>query len=139
MAGKNALILPDDKWEFANVRGRDAAPPASSDETPRHESRPPNPHPPRSFALGDQMPLYRMPSTVHLSAIVSRQKAISVKGLSIAERKARVAALVAEGKVSAKHAAMIDYREPTASERAIAERLAPGARKALQRKAARTV
>ena len=74
---------------------------------------------------------------MHLGDAMSRQNATTAKGLPVAGRKARVAALVAEGKVSAKHAAMIDFREPTASERAIGESLAPRARKVLQRKAAK--
>jgi hypothetical protein len=70
---------------------------------------------------------------------MSRQNVTSAGALPVAERKARVARLVARGKVTAKHAALVDYREPTASERAIAESLVPRARKALQKKAARTV
>lgn len=73
---------------------------------------------------------------VHLGSTMSQQNA-TAKALPLTERKARVARLAAAGKVSAKHAAMIDYREPTASERAIAESLAPRARKALARKAAK--
>lgn len=60
------------------------------------------------------------------------------KPLTLAERKARVAALVAAGKVSAKRAALIDFREPTAFERALAQSLVPKARKALARKTAET-
>ena len=54
---------------------------------------------------------------------MNRQNAISAKGLPVNERKARVAALVAEGKVSAKAAKLIDHREPSAKARAFAKTL----------------
>lgn len=67
---------------------------------------------------------------------MSRAAATSARTLSAAQRKARVVRLVGAGKVSAKHAALVDYREPTASERALAESLVPRARKALRKHAA---
>ena len=54
---------------------------------------------------------------------MKRPNAASSKGLPVAERKARVAALVAAGKVSAKAAKLIDYREPSAKVRAFARKL----------------
>ena len=56
----------------------------------------------------------------HASAVSQNKNA---KGLPPEKRKTRLAALVASGKVSASTAGLIDFREPTASERAVAETL----------------
>lgn len=54
--------------------------------------------------------------------------------LSVAEREARLARMVAKGEISAERAKLIDFREPTAKERAFAETLVPAARRALARR-----
>jgi hypothetical protein len=66
---------------------------------------------------------------------MQRQTATTAKPLSLAEAKAGLARLVKEGKVSAKGAKLIDFREPTERERAYAETLMPMARRALARNA----
>lgn len=55
--------------------------------------------------------------------------------LPVAERKARLARMVAKGEISAERAALIDFREPTAAVRAEAEKLVPMAKRALERAA----
>ena len=67
--------------------------------------------------------------------VMPRQNAMQTKPLSIAERKALVAkvAKTATGK-ALKGMALIDFREPTARERAYAETLAPRARQKLARR-----
>lgn len=57
----------------------------------------------------------------------------TAKPLTVAERKARLAQLVAEDKVSPEHAKLIDIREPTAREIETAKTLVPLARRALAR------
>ena len=59
--------------------------------------------------------------------------------LTPAERKARLEVLVAKGEVSPKRARLIDFREPTARERAQAETLVSKGREALARAARRAV
>jgi hypothetical protein len=66
-----------------------------------------------------------------------RETATTAKPRSLAERKASVAELVASGKLTAEQAALIDFREPTARERAFAETLVPKAQRILASKAAR--
>lgn len=53
----------------------------------------------------------------------------TVNPLSITERKARVDALVKSGKVSAKSAALIDFRELTDRDREIGDKLSRRIRK----------
>ncbi len=65
--------------------------------------------------------------------IMPRVTAKSAKPLPLAERKARVAALVKKGILTEKQAKLIDFREPAARERAHAETLVPAARRALAR------
>jgi hypothetical protein len=67
---------------------------------------------------------------------MQRPTAQTAKALPLAERKARVAAVakIATGKAKA-GIALIDFREPTAAELAMGEKLAPMARRALERKA----
>lgn len=62
-----------------------------------------------------------------------RQTATTAKPLPLAERKAGLAALVKDGKVSASGAKLIDFRDLTERERALAETLVPMARRALAR------
>lgn len=64
----------------------------------------------------------------------TKQTALTAQPLSVAERKARLAASVASGKVSAKAAKLIDFREPTERERAFAQTLAGKAQTWLARK-----
>lgn len=54
--------------------------------------------------------------------------ALTAKPLSVAERKARLAQLVADGKVSPADAKLIDIREPTAREIEFGKSLEPLAR-----------
>jgi hypothetical protein len=60
--------------------------------------------------------------------------ALTAKALPLEERKARLAALVSAGKISAKAAKLIDLREPTERELAYGRTLAPKAREFLARK-----
>ena len=62
-----------------------------------------------------------------------RATATTAKPLSLAERKARLASMVGKGQISAKRAALIDFREPTAAVRAEAKKLVPMAKRALAR------
>ena len=62
-----------------------------------------------------------------------RQTATADKHLSPAERKARMDALVAAGKVTRRQASLIDFREPPGALRAEAAKLVPMAKRALER------
>ena len=64
----------------------------------------------------------------------TKQTALTARPLSAAERKARLAALVASGKVSAKAAKLIDFRGPTKRERDFADTLVERGRRALARR-----
>jgi RadC-like JAB domain len=68
----------------------------------------------------------------------SKPTVLNAQPATAAERKARVAELVATGKVSAKVAAMIDFREPSAAVLAHARSMSARARKALSRNARAT-
>ena len=62
------------------------------------------------------------------------QTAMTAKPLSLAERKASVARIAATAPAKVRAGiALIDFREPTARERAFAETLVPAARRALAR------
>ena len=67
------------------------------------------------------------------SSAMPRATATTAKPLSLAERKARLASMVGKGQISAKRAALIDFREPTAAVRAEAKKLVPMAKRALAR------
>ena len=54
-----------------------------------------------------------------------RLTAKTAKPLPLVERKARVTALVKKGILTEKQAKLIDFRQPTARERAYAETLVP--------------
>lgn len=72
-----------------------------------------------------------------MSACVKMRKnatALTARPLPVAKREARLAALVAAGKVSAKRAALIDFREPSPQARAFAETLKGKARDFLAKK-----
>jgi hypothetical protein len=58
------------------------------------------------------------------SDAVPSPTAQNAKPLPQAERQKRLAALVADGKITERQASLIDLREPTAREREIAEQLA---------------
>lgn len=62
------------------------------------------------------------------------ETALTARRLPLAERKARLEALVVSGKLSAKVAKLIDLREPTERERAFGRTLAAKARECLARK-----
>jgi len=67
-----------------------------------------------------------------------RENAQTAKPLSLAERKASVAAIAAKAAGKAKTGMeLIDFREPSEKERAIAEKLASKARQVLARGARR--
>lgn len=67
-----------------------------------------------------------------------RQTATTAKPLPVAERKARVAKIAATATGKAKTGMkLIDFREPTAAERAYAETLVPRARRALAKRHAK--
>lgn len=71
-----------------------------------------------------------------LSRVMPRRTAQTAKPLSLAERKASVAKIAATAPAKVrKGIKLIDFREPTAEERAFAETLAPRAREALARAA----
>jgi hypothetical protein len=57
--------------------------------------------------------LYRLACRVHASFVMDRQNAITAKGLPLAQRQARLAAMIASGEISAEHAALIDFRDAT--------------------------
>jgi hypothetical protein len=67
---------------------------------------------------------------------MQRQTATTAQPLSLAARKASVASIAqtATGKAKA-GIALIDFREPTAREKALAETLVPAAKRALSRHA----
>ena len=81
----------------------------------------------------DALRIARRAWVVHLSGVMRRQTATTAKPLPLSERKAALAQLVKEGKVSAAGAKLIDFRELTDRERAHAETLVPKARRALAR------
>ena len=62
------------------------------------------------------------------------ETALTARPLPLAERKARLAALVASGKISAKAAKLIDFREPSPQARAFAKTLEGRAKEFLARK-----
>lgn len=67
---------------------------------------------------------------------MTRQTASTAKPLSLAERKASVARIAKTAPAKARAGIkLIDFREPTARERAFAETLVPLARRALARNA----
>ena len=68
---------------------------------------------------------------------MQRLTARTAPKLTPAERKAEVDALVARGELTPERAKLIDFREPTAKERARAETLVPKGREALARAARR--
>lgn len=62
-----------------------------------------------------------------------RPNAMTAKELPLAERKARVAALVKSGKLTKEQAKLIDFRAPPPAVREFAQTLAGRAREALAR------
>ena len=70
---------------------------------------------------------------MQLGNAMPRQNATTAQPLPLAEAKAGLARLVKEGKVSAKGAKLIDFRELTERERAHAETLGPLVRRARAR------
>ena len=66
-----------------------------------------------------------------VTTVMPRTTALTAKPLPLAERKARLARMVKDGEISKERAALIDFREPTAKERAFAETLVPLARRFL--------
>ena len=64
-----------------------------------------------------------------------RLTALTAKPLPLAARKAKLAGMVKKGEISAKRAALIDFRAPTAAVRAEAAKLVPMAKRALSRAA----
>lgn len=65
---------------------------------------------------------------------MQRATAIKAKVILLPERKAGLADLVKAGKITQAQAELIDVREPTVKERALAESLLPTARRVLARR-----
>ena len=78
-----------------------------------------------------------MPKGYNARSIMPRRTAAASKPLSLAQRKARLSALVKKGVVTKEQAALIDFRELTDEVRAEARKLVPTARRALARAAQR--
>ena len=74
-----------------------------------------------------------LPHFVVLLSAMKRKDAQTTPALSLAERKARLAALVAAGKVTPARAKLIDFREPGAAAIEFGEKLRGKAREVLAR------
>lgn len=87
----------------------------------------------RVFPLGTPGALWESVASLEEAITMKRHTALTAPHRTLAERKARVEALVARGEVSAKSAAMIVWREPSPEALAYAKKLEPIAREILAR------